>query len=160
MNPMVQAFVKRRLSLSVVQPMLIPSRDFDLGSLVASSQVSEVVADDRASPTDKHTHKIAAHVSAYIHHVRTQLKQTIPKAIVHCLVRALLPPYPPLHARICMPARACLAVGVMLVPCPTVLCRPCNTLCTPVSIMQSHVSCEQDHASQQLRTRGAGWLLW
>ena len=28
------------------------------------------------------------HVSAYITHVRTQLKQTIPKAIVHCLVRA------------------------------------------------------------------------
>lgn len=26
------------------------------------------------------------HVSAYIAHVRTQLKQTIPKAIVHCLV--------------------------------------------------------------------------
>ena len=50
-------------------------------------QVSEVVADDRSSPTDKHTHKISAHVSAYIHHVRTQLKQTIPKAIVHCLVR-------------------------------------------------------------------------
>ncbi len=49
-------------------------------------QVSDVNADERSSPTDKHTQKIAAHVSAYIHHVRTQLKQTIPKAIVHCLV--------------------------------------------------------------------------
>lgn len=52
-------------------------------------QVSDVNADDRSSPTDKHTQKIAAHVSAYIHHVRTQLKQTIPKAIVHCLVSLL-----------------------------------------------------------------------
>ena len=60
-----------------------------------------MVADDRASPTDKHTHKIAAHVSAYIHHVRTQLKQTIPKAIVHCLVRRPCPPSP------CAPASAC-----------------------------------------------------
>ena len=51
-----------------------------------------MVADERTSPTDKHTHKIAAHVSAYIHHVRTQLKQTIPKAIVHCLVRPRQPP--------------------------------------------------------------------
>ncbi len=49
-------------------------------------QVSDVNADERSSATDKHTQKIAAHVSAYIHHVRTQLKQTIPKAIVHCLV--------------------------------------------------------------------------
>lgn len=57
-----------------------------------SLQVSDVMADDRTSPTDKHTHKIAAHVSAYIHHVRTQLKQTIPKAIVHCLVRLSLLP--------------------------------------------------------------------
>lgn len=53
-------------------------------------QVSDVNADDRSSPTDKHTQKIAAHVSAYIHHVRTQLKQTIPKAIVHCLVSRLV----------------------------------------------------------------------
>eukprot|EP00891_Asterochloris_glomerata_P004731 jgi/Astpho2/4731/e_gw1.00067.68.1_t len=34
----------------------------------------------------QHMRKIAVHVSAYITHVRTQLKQTIPKAIVHCLV--------------------------------------------------------------------------
>ncbi len=40
------------------------------------------------SPADQHMRKIAVHVSAYITHVRTQLKQTIPKAIVHCLVRA------------------------------------------------------------------------
>ena len=39
-----------------------------------------------ASPADRHLHRIAVHVSAYITHVRTQLKQTIPKAIVHCLV--------------------------------------------------------------------------
>ncbi len=51
------------------------------------TQLSDVNSDERSSPTDKHTQKIAAHVSAYIHHVRTQLKQTIPKAIVHCLVR-------------------------------------------------------------------------
>ena len=34
----------------------------------------------------RHLHRIAVHVSAYITHVRTQLKQTIPKAIVHTLV--------------------------------------------------------------------------
>ncbi len=39
-----------------------------------------------ASPSDRHLRKIGMHVSAYIAHVRTQLKQTIPKAIVHCLV--------------------------------------------------------------------------
>ena len=39
-----------------------------------------------SSPADRHLHRIAVHVSAYITHVRTQLKQTIPKAIVHTLV--------------------------------------------------------------------------
>ncbi|KAK9829182.1 hypothetical protein WJX72_004363 [[Myrmecia] bisecta] len=38
------------------------------------------------SAPEKHLKRIAVHVSAYISHVRTQLKQTIPKAIVHCLV--------------------------------------------------------------------------
>ena len=38
------------------------------------------------APGDRHLHRIAVHVSAYITHVRTQLKQTIPKAIVHTLV--------------------------------------------------------------------------
>lgn len=66
-------------------------------SRVCPMQVSDVTPDDRSTPSDKHTQKIAAHVSAYIHHVRTQLKQTIPKAIVHCLVRpqtlvVLVPP--------------------------------------------------------------------
>ena len=31
---------------------------------------------------------IAAHASAYIAHVRRQLRHTLPKAIVHCLVGA------------------------------------------------------------------------
>ena len=69
------------------QARSLKRRTCDRFVLGSRAQVSEVVADERTSPTDKHTHKIAAHVSAYIHHVRTQLKQTIPKAIVHCLVR-------------------------------------------------------------------------
>lgn len=44
---------------------------------------------DEGTPADKHLRKIAIHVSAYITHIRTQLKQTIPKAIVHTLVRAV-----------------------------------------------------------------------
>ena len=55
--------------------------------------VGDAVGDDfgaasssSASPADRHLHRIAVHVSAYITHVRTQLKQTIPKAIVHTLV--------------------------------------------------------------------------
>ncbi len=48
-------------------------------------QVGDLMED--ASPSDRHLRKIGMHVSAYIAHVRTQLKQTIPKAIVHCLVR-------------------------------------------------------------------------
>ena len=56
--------------------------------------MSDVMADERSTPSDKHTQKIASHVSAYIHHVRTQLKQTIPKAIVHCLVRPSSPSLP------------------------------------------------------------------
>ena len=47
-----------------------------------------------ASPSDRHLRKIGMHVSAYIAHVRTQLKQTIPKAIVHCLVSIFPPPLP------------------------------------------------------------------
>ena len=49
-------------------------------------QVSEVP--ETGNPAQDHLRKIAVHVSAYIAHVKTQLKQTIPKAIVHCLVRA------------------------------------------------------------------------
>lgn len=45
---------------------------------------------DNLPPADAHLRKIAIHVSAYITHVRTQLKQTIPKAIVHTLVRSSL----------------------------------------------------------------------
>lgn len=55
--------------------------------------VGDAVGDDgvassssASSPADRHLHRIAVHVSAYITHVRTQLKQTIPKAIVHTLV--------------------------------------------------------------------------
>ena len=41
---------------------------------------------------DRHLRTIAAHTSAYITHVRRQLRHTIPKAIVHCLVRCHPPP--------------------------------------------------------------------
>ena len=41
---------------------------------------------------DRHLRTIAAHTSAYITHVRRQLRHTIPKAIVHCLVRQKAPP--------------------------------------------------------------------
>jgi hypothetical protein len=37
---------------------------------------------------DRHLRTIAAHTSAYITHVRRQLRHTVPKAIVHCLVRS------------------------------------------------------------------------
>lgn len=55
------------------------------------SDVPEVGGD----PGQQHMRKIAVHVSAYITHVRTQLKQTIPKAIVHCLVSLAAVPQPP-----------------------------------------------------------------
>ena len=51
----------------------------------AAAQVNDFV--DDGTPADKHLRKIAIHVSAYITHIRTQLKQTIPKAIVHTLVQ-------------------------------------------------------------------------
>ena len=41
---------------------------------------------EEGTPADRHLRKIAIHVSAYITHIRVQLKQTIPKAIVHTLV--------------------------------------------------------------------------
>lgn len=53
--------------------------------MVVGVQVEDSMED--GTPADQHMRKIAVHVSAYITHVRTQLKQTIPKAIVHCLVR-------------------------------------------------------------------------
>ena len=43
---------------------------------------------DEGPDEDRHLRTIAAHVSAYIAHVRRQLRHTLPKAIVHCLVRA------------------------------------------------------------------------
>ena len=58
--------------------------DMELSVLCAFLQVGDFLED--ASPSDRHLRKIGMHVSAYIAHVRTQLKQTIPKAIVHCLV--------------------------------------------------------------------------
>ncbi|KAK9846015.1 hypothetical protein WJX81_008471 [Elliptochloris bilobata] len=51
---------------------------------LSGRQVEDSMED--GTPADQHMRKIAVHVSAYITHVRTQLKQTIPKAIVHCLV--------------------------------------------------------------------------
>ncbi len=50
-------------------------------------QLADVADVSGASPADTHLRRIAIHVSAYIAHVRTQLKQTVPKAVVHCLVR-------------------------------------------------------------------------
>jgi dynamin 1-like protein len=49
--------------------------------------LGEVSAQQGGDPSQQHMKKIALHVSAYITHVRSQLKQTIPKAIVHCLVQ-------------------------------------------------------------------------
>lgn len=50
---------------------------------------------ERGDPGQQHLQMISAHVSAYITHVRTQLKQTIPKAIVHCLVSDYCAAAPP-----------------------------------------------------------------
>lgn len=46
--------------------------------------VTEAVED--GTPEERHLKTIAAHVSGYVNMVCTQLKHTIPKAIVHCLV--------------------------------------------------------------------------
>lgn len=45
----------------------------------------DVIAD--GPEEDRYLRTIAAHTSAYITHVRRQLRHTLPKAIVHCLVR-------------------------------------------------------------------------
>lgn len=47
--------------------------------------MADMIAD--GPEEDRHLRTIAAHTSAYITHVRRQLKHTLPKAIVHCLVR-------------------------------------------------------------------------
>lgn len=49
--------------------------------------VTEAVED--GTPEERHLKTIAAHVSGYVNMVCTQLKHTIPKAIVHCLVRGV-----------------------------------------------------------------------
>ena len=54
--------------------------------VLAGRRIGEIP--ERGDPGQQHLQMISAHVSAYITHVRTQLKQTIPKAIVHCLVSA------------------------------------------------------------------------
>mmetsp|Transcript_5727 Transcript_5727/g.16368 ORF Transcript_5727/g.16368 Transcript_5727/m.16368 type:complete len:644 (-) Transcript_5727:522-2453(-) len=46
--------------------------------------MADMIAD--GPEDDRHLRTIAAHTSAYITHVRRQLKHTLPKAIVHCLV--------------------------------------------------------------------------
>ena len=62
----------------------------DVSYIVAGRRIGEIP--ERGDPGQQHLQMISAHVSAYITHVRTQLKQTIPKAIVHCLVStAVLP---------------------------------------------------------------------
>ena len=60
----------------------------ELVRTLSGRPVSDVATDEGGygAPGDRHLHRIAVHVSAYITHVRTQLKQTIPKAIVHTLV--------------------------------------------------------------------------
>lgn len=50
--------------------------------------MADMIAD--GPEDDRHLRTIAAHTSAYITHVRRQLKHTLPKAIVHCLVK---PPF-------------------------------------------------------------------
>jgi hypothetical protein len=57
-----------------------------VGDAVAGDDGMLPSSSSSSSPADRHLHRIAVHVSAYITHVRTQLKQTIPKAIVHTLV--------------------------------------------------------------------------
>lgn len=47
--------------------------------------MADMIAD--GPDDDRHLRTIAAHTSAYITHVRRQLKHTLPKAVVHCLVR-------------------------------------------------------------------------
>ena len=73
------------------------------------------------TPADQHMRKIAVHVSAYITHVRTQLKQTIPKAIVHCLVRhpvrgnvAMADGVSCCMLRMLLPIHACMAEQLLL----------------------------------------------
>jgi hypothetical protein len=58
----------------------------ELVRTLSGRHVADVADDAGGAPGDRHLHRIAVHVSAYITHVRTQLKQTIPKAIVHTLV--------------------------------------------------------------------------
>lgn len=53
--------------------------------------MADMIAD--GPEDDRHLRTIAAHTSAYITHVRRQLKHTLPKAIVHCLVRPALDAY-------------------------------------------------------------------
>jgi len=64
-------------------------RSAESGELIrtlSGRAVGDAADGTAGSPADRHLHRIAVHVSAYITHVRTQLKQTIPKAVVHCLV--------------------------------------------------------------------------
>lgn len=42
---------------------------------------------DNLPPADAHLQKISDHVSAYLAIVKGQLLATVPKAIVHCMVR-------------------------------------------------------------------------
>ena len=44
---------------------------------------------DTLPPNDAHLQRIADHVSAYLQIVRSQLLATVPKAIVHCMVRGI-----------------------------------------------------------------------
>lgn len=87
--------------------------------------MADMIAD--GPEDDRHLRTIAAHTSAYITHVRRQLKHTLPKAIVHCLVSACRPA--------ALEAQRGVALGVQSRTYSNSTMRNCsNAICTtPVS---------------------------
>lgn len=57
------------------------------GAAPAPPLVSIARRYDNLPPNDAHLQRIADHVSAYLQIVRSQLLATVPKAVVHCMVR-------------------------------------------------------------------------
>ena len=78
--------VSLRLSVHCALPSSGRPGSQSMSTLTAAGRKISDVPEVGGDPGQQHMRKIAVHVSAYITHVRTQLKQTIPKAIVHCLV--------------------------------------------------------------------------
>jgi Dynamin GTPase effector domain len=66
----------------------VPPLQTGLTLTLDGRSMADMIAD--GPEEDRHLRTIAAHTSAYITHVRRQLKHTLPKAIVHCLVRSPL----------------------------------------------------------------------